>query len=125
MHAILKRVIRQAQARDMVMRNVAELVETPKGTAGRPSRALTLDRAPGRFGGGTVIAIARLRRGRPADRRPHRGSPRLDRAQLKEKAAGRPIVSVPEKVVPSECRSLCRVARSPRVISWCEWVHAP
>ncbi|OLT37899.1 hypothetical protein BJF79_28580 [Actinomadura sp. CNU-125] len=44
-HAILKRAIRQAQARDMVMRNVAELVKTPKGTAGRPSRALTLDQA--------------------------------------------------------------------------------
>ncbi|MFA1551756.1 tyrosine recombinase XerC [Actinomadura chokoriensis] len=44
-HAILKRAIRQAQARDMVMRNVAELVKTPKGTAGRPSRALTLEQA--------------------------------------------------------------------------------
>ncbi|WP_309237005.1 hypothetical protein [Actinomadura sp. BRA 177] len=44
-HAILKRAIRQAQARDMVMRNVAELVKTPRGTAGRPSRALTLDQA--------------------------------------------------------------------------------
>jgi integrase len=44
-HAILKRAIRQAQARDMVMRNVAVLVKTPKGTAGRPSRALTLDQA--------------------------------------------------------------------------------
>ncbi|QFG26280.1 tyrosine recombinase XerC [Actinomadura sp. WMMB 499] len=44
-HAILKRAIRQAQARDMVIRNVAELVKTPKGTAGRPSRALTLDQA--------------------------------------------------------------------------------
>ncbi|MFG2250946.1 tyrosine recombinase XerC [Spirillospora sp. NPDC048823] len=44
-HAILRRAIRQAQARDMVIRNVAELVTTPKGTAGRPSRALTLDQA--------------------------------------------------------------------------------
>lgn len=44
-HAILKRAIRQAQARDMVIRNVAELVKTPKGLAGRPSRALTLDQA--------------------------------------------------------------------------------
>lgn len=40
-HAILKRAIRQAQARDMVMRNVAELVTTPKGKDGRPSKALT------------------------------------------------------------------------------------
>lgn len=44
-HAILKRSIRQAQARDKVMRNVAELVTTPKGREGRPSRALTLDQA--------------------------------------------------------------------------------
>jgi integrase len=44
-HAILKRAIRQAQARDMVTRNVAELVKTPKGLAGRPSRALTLEQA--------------------------------------------------------------------------------
>ncbi len=30
-HAVLKRAIRQAQARDKVLRNVAELVTTPKG----------------------------------------------------------------------------------------------
>jgi integrase len=41
-HSILKRAIRQAQARDKVLRNVAELVVTPKGKAGRPSKALTL-----------------------------------------------------------------------------------
>ena len=44
-HWTLKRAIRQAQARDRVLRNVAELVTTPKGTAGRPSKALTLDQA--------------------------------------------------------------------------------
>jgi integrase len=44
-HAILKRAIRQAQARDKVIRNVAELVTTPKGKAGRPSKALTFDQA--------------------------------------------------------------------------------
>jgi integrase len=44
-HSILRRAIRQAQARDKVIRNVAELVTTPKGTAGRPSKALTLDQA--------------------------------------------------------------------------------
>jgi integrase len=44
-HAILKRSIRQAQARDKVLRNVAELVTTPKGKPGRPSRAMTLDQA--------------------------------------------------------------------------------
>jgi integrase len=44
-HAILKRAIRQAQARDKVLRNVAELVTTPKGKPGRPSRAMTLQQA--------------------------------------------------------------------------------
>lgn len=44
-HAILKRSIRQAQARDKVTRNVAELVTTPKGRTGRPSKALTLPQA--------------------------------------------------------------------------------
>jgi integrase len=44
-HAILKRAIRQAQARDRVMRNVAELVTTPKGKPGRPSKAMTLEQA--------------------------------------------------------------------------------
>ncbi|MFC4908418.1 site-specific integrase [Actinomadura gamaensis] len=44
-HGVLKRAIRQAQARDRVLRNVAELVKTPRGRAGRPSRALTLDQA--------------------------------------------------------------------------------
>ncbi|MBO3751484.1 site-specific integrase [Streptosporangiaceae bacterium NEAU-GS5] len=44
-HSILKRAIRQAQARDLVLRNVAELVTTPKGRTGRPSKALTLAQA--------------------------------------------------------------------------------
>jgi integrase len=44
-HSILRRAIHQAQARDKVLRNVAELVTTPKGRAGRPSKALTLDQA--------------------------------------------------------------------------------
>ncbi|RMI44077.1 site-specific integrase [Actinomadura harenae] len=44
-HSILKRSIRQAQARDKVIRNVAELVTTPKGKVGRPSKSLTLEQA--------------------------------------------------------------------------------
>jgi integrase len=44
-HGVLKRSIRQAQARDKVLRNVAELVSTPKGKPGRPSRAMTLEQA--------------------------------------------------------------------------------
>jgi integrase len=44
-HAVVKRATRQAQARDKVLRNVAELVTTPKGKQGRPSRAMTLEQA--------------------------------------------------------------------------------
>ncbi|MGV9376554.1 site-specific integrase [Nonomuraea sp. NPDC003707] len=44
-HSVLKRAIRQAQARDMVLRNVAALVTTPTGTDGRPSKALTRQQA--------------------------------------------------------------------------------
>ncbi|PRY57487.1 site-specific integrase [Glycomyces artemisiae] len=39
----LRRVIRFAERRNKVRRNVAELVEAPSGTEGRPSKALTLD----------------------------------------------------------------------------------
>ena len=42
-HSILKRSIRQAQARDKVLRNVAELVTTPRGKPGRPSKAMTFE----------------------------------------------------------------------------------
>jgi integrase len=54
-HSILKRSIRQAQARDKVMRNVAALVSTPNCRDGRPSRALTLDQAA------AVLQAARTR----------------------------------------------------------------
>ena len=37
--------IRHAEARDLVARNVATLVETPKGQSGRPSNSLTLQQA--------------------------------------------------------------------------------
>jgi integrase len=43
--SILRRSILLAQRRDLVARNVADLVTAPKGTAGRPSKALTLDQA--------------------------------------------------------------------------------
>ena len=42
-HNALTRAIRHAEARDLVKRNVASLVDTPKGQAGRPSRSLTLE----------------------------------------------------------------------------------
>lgn len=44
-HSILRRSIRHAQARNRVSRNVAELVDTPEGQQGRPSKAMTLDQA--------------------------------------------------------------------------------
>ncbi|WP_157253262.1 tyrosine-type recombinase/integrase [Nonomuraea typhae] len=44
-HSILKRSIRQAQARNKVLRNVAELAATPVGLDGRPSKALTYEQA--------------------------------------------------------------------------------
>jgi integrase len=44
-HNALTRVIRHAEARDLVRRNVATLVDTPKGQPGRPSKSLTLDQA--------------------------------------------------------------------------------
>ena len=44
-HNALTRAIRHAEARDLAGRNVALLVETPKGQAGRPSKSLSLDQA--------------------------------------------------------------------------------
>jgi len=43
--ASLARAIRYAEAHDLVGRNVATLVDPPKGRMGRPSRSLTLDQA--------------------------------------------------------------------------------
>lgn len=43
--AILRRAIRWAQARDMVSRNVAELVTAPTGARGRPSKSMTFEQA--------------------------------------------------------------------------------
>jgi integrase len=44
-HLALKRAIRHAEASDLVSRNVAALVDTPKGREGRPSRSLTWEQA--------------------------------------------------------------------------------
>jgi integrase len=44
-HNALTRAIRHAEARDLVRRNVAMLVDTPKGQTGRPSKSLSLDQA--------------------------------------------------------------------------------
>jgi len=44
-HNALTQAIRHAEARDLVGRNVAILVDTPKGQAGRPSKSLSLEQA--------------------------------------------------------------------------------
>jgi integrase len=44
-HSALRRAIRHAEARDLVARNVALLVDTPRGQAGRPSKSLSLEQA--------------------------------------------------------------------------------
>jgi integrase len=44
-HLALKRTIRYAEAHDKVIRNVVTFVDTPKGQAGRPSRALSREQA--------------------------------------------------------------------------------
>jgi integrase len=44
-HNALERVIRHAEASDLVRRNVASLVRPPQGRQGRPSRSLTVDQA--------------------------------------------------------------------------------
>jgi integrase len=41
----LERAIRHAEVRDLVGRNVAGVVKPPRGTAGRPSKSLTLAQA--------------------------------------------------------------------------------
>ena len=43
--ASLARAIRYAETHDLVGRNVAALVDSPKGQVGRPSRSLTLDQS--------------------------------------------------------------------------------
>jgi integrase len=44
-HSCLTRLIRHAEARDLVRRNVSTLVDTPRGRPGRRSRSLTRDQA--------------------------------------------------------------------------------
>jgi integrase len=44
-HNCLTRVLRHAEGRDLVRRNVSALVDTPCGREGRPSQALTLEQA--------------------------------------------------------------------------------
>jgi integrase len=43
--SLLRRIIRFAEARGKVMRNVAELVDPPQGQEGRPSKSMTIEQA--------------------------------------------------------------------------------
>ena len=74
-HSILKRAIRQAQARDKVLRNVAELVTTPKGKRGTAQQGHDARPGHGHAGARQGVTAARLRRRQPARRHPHRGGP--------------------------------------------------
>ena len=51
----LRRSIRRAQARDLIGRNVIDLIDLPPGRPGRPSRAMTEEQA------GAVLKAARGR----------------------------------------------------------------
>jgi site-specific recombinase XerD len=91
-HLALKRAIRHAEANDLVSRNVATLVDTPRAQQGRPSRSLTLDQAVAVITAAKTLpamelhpglkdvrrpghAHACLHRAEPAGRAAHRGSP--------------------------------------------------
>ena len=62
-HLALKRVIRHAEANDLISRNVAALVDTPKGQHGRPSRSLTLDQAVAVVTAARTLPVLELRPG--------------------------------------------------------------
>lgn len=71
-HNCLTRLIRYAEARDLVRRNVSALVDTPKGRPGRRSRSLTPDQAVELLAAaaGDPLPAATLPGLRPQERRP-------------------------------------------------------
>jgi integrase len=69
-HLALKRAIRHAEANDLVSRNVATLVDTPKGQHGRPSKSLTMDRAVAVITAARTPPVMELRPGLKDVRRP-------------------------------------------------------
>jgi hypothetical protein len=72
--SILRQSIRRAQARDLVTRNVALLCDVPRGTAGRPSKSLTLAQAADLLTAAKKYAtMPRLHCGFVAHRRTDRG----------------------------------------------------
>ena len=71
-HLALKRAIRHAEASDLVARNVAALVDTPKGQQGRPSKSLTLEQAVAVITAAETLPVMELRPGLKDVRRPPR-----------------------------------------------------
>jgi integrase len=69
-HLALKRTIRHAEADDLVSRNVATLVDTPKGQEGRPSKSLTLDQAVAVITAARTLPVMELHPGLKDVRRP-------------------------------------------------------
>jgi integrase len=69
-HLALKRAIRHAEANDLVSRNVATLVDTPKGQQGRPSKSLTLEQAVAVIAAAKTLPVMELRPGLKDVRRP-------------------------------------------------------
>jgi integrase len=69
-HLALKRTIRHAEAGDLISRNVATLVDTPKGQEGRPSKSLTLDQAIAVITAAATLPVMELRPGLKDVRRP-------------------------------------------------------
>ena len=64
------RAIRHAEANDLVGRNVAALVDAPKGQDGRPSKSLTLDQAVAVIAAARTQPVMELRPGLKDVRRP-------------------------------------------------------
>jgi integrase len=69
-HLALKRAIRHAEANDLIPRNVAALVDTPRGGEGRPPRSLTLAQAAAVITTAATLAAIELRPGLKDVRRP-------------------------------------------------------
>jgi integrase len=69
-HLALKRAIRHAEANDVVSRNVATLVDTPRGQEGRLSKSLTLDQAVAIIAAARTLPVMELRPGLKDVRRP-------------------------------------------------------
>jgi integrase len=69
-HLALKRAIRHAEANDLAGRNVAALVDTPKGRQGRPSRSLTLQQAIAVITTASTLPVMELHPGLKDVRRP-------------------------------------------------------